>query len=108
MSYRQLRKNIPNKIKAKSRIFYEVLWSDNFAFEKDGNKVYGITRFDPNQIVISTTQGDKEAVHTFFHEALHMWSEEHEIGLTENQVMKLEKCFGPMKEFFAILEGKKK
>lgn len=107
-SYKSLRKNIPNKLKVRGRTHYEVLWSENFAFEKDGNKVYGITRFEPKQIVISTTQGDREAVHTLYHEFIHALSEEYDIKLSEPQVVALEKSFGPMAEFFEVLEGKKK
>lgn len=105
VNYKKLRKNIPNKVKAKSRIQYEVLWSDEFAFDKEDRKTYGITRFDPRQIVINKNQPDKEAILTLYHEFLHVLSEEYEGALTETQVTKLEQSFQAMREFILTLEG---
>ena len=68
---------------------YEVCWIDDF---KDG-KTLGETRFNhPKQILIKNGQSSKEAVSTYFHEVLHAVSEEFEVGLTEEQVLKLEKA----------------
>ena len=107
-NYKKLRKNIPNKVRAGPRCTYEVLWGDGFAFDKEDQKTYGITRFDPKQIVINKDQGDNEAVHSFFHEFLHAYSHEYDANLTENQVRALERGFNRMFEFFQIIEGKKK
>jgi Zn-dependent peptidase ImmA (M78 family) len=81
-----------------------VLWQDNLT-ETTGGRLYGITRFDPNQIIINTQQSDKEAVLTYFHEALHAFSDSYEVGLTETQVRKLEKAFPYLLDLFRKLEG---
>jgi hypothetical protein len=106
-NFSSLKKNIPNKVRVKPRIFYEVLWSEDFHFDKEGQKTYGITRFDPRQIVINKNQPDKESCHTYFHEFLHAVSHEYEVNLTENQVIALEKSFNTIREFVLSLEGKK-
>jgi hypothetical protein len=89
------------------RSFFSVLWSDKLE-DTVGNKLYGMTMFTPKQIVINSDQSDKEAVHTTFHEAIHAWDDEHEIGLTEPQVIKLEKCFPYIRELILTLEAKNK
>lgn len=109
MNWKKLRKNIPNIVRTKARSKYEVFWSDDFSFDtSDGYKTYGITRYDPRQIVINSKQGDKETVLTYYHEYLHGLSEDYEAILTENQVRKLEKSFAYMYEFIETLQGKKK
>lgn len=81
-----LKQAIPTHVKFKNQE-YEILWVDDF---KDG-KTYGETRFDTHQILLKTNENDKETFHTYIHELLHAASEEYKIGLTENQVRKLEK-----------------
>lgn len=78
---------IPSSIKV-GKNTYEILWCNGFA---RGFK-YGESRFgDFKQIVINKNQSKKEAVHTYWHELLHIFSEEYEANLTENQVKSLEK-----------------
>lgn len=109
MNWKKLKKNIPNVVRTKARAKYEVFWSDDFSFDADdGLKTFGITRYNPRQIVINNKQGDKETILTYFHEFLHGLSEDYEVVLTENQVRKLEKCFPYMYEFIETLQGKKK
>ena len=107
INYKKLKKNIPNRIRTAPRSFYEVLWSEDFFFDnkEDGRKTYGITRFDPQQIVINKNQPDKEAVLTMVHEWFHAYSEEYSVGLTENQVIAMEKGFPALREFILTLEG---
>lgn len=108
-NYSRLRKNLPNKIRTKSRSSYELFWSTDFHFDQaDGSKTYGITRYDPKQIVINSNQGDTETIHTVFHEFIHALSGDYEVGLTESQVMKLEKSFMYVREFILTIEGSKK
>ncbi len=107
INWKKLRSNIPNKVKTSARTHYEVFWSEDFHFERDGEKTFGITRFDPKQIVINKNQGDKEAVLTYFHEYIHALMETIEINLTENEVRKLEKAYPRIREFVLTLEGKK-
>lgn len=82
---------------------FEVLWSDNL-LDAGGVKLYGMTRFEPNQILLDKEQSDKDAVFTAWHEFLHGLDHSHEIKLTENQVVKLEKCFIYIREFILNLE----
>lgn len=68
---------------------YNVLWIDNFP--KDSQQL-GESSFHPDkQIVINLNQSHKEAVHTYWHELLHVMSYEYDADLTEGQVKKLEK-----------------
>lgn len=108
-NWKKLRKNIPNRVRSASRTHYEVLWSDEFHFdEKTGKKTYGTTRFDPNLITLNINQGDKETIHTYWHEFIHALSEDYQLNLTETQVEHLEKSFLYVREFILTLEGKKK
>lgn len=106
IDWKQLRANIPSKIKTKYKTSFDVLWQDNLV-DSSGKYLYGITKFNPNQIIINTQQSDKEAVLTLFHEVIHAMDDSYEVGLTENNVMKLEKSFLYIKELFHILEGNK-
>lgn len=83
----QLVECIPQMVSFK-KMEYEVLYVDDF---KDG-KTLGETRFGPNQIVLKRSQNDKELVHTYVHEVLHAISEEYKVGLSEKQVLRLEKA----------------
>jgi hypothetical protein len=105
--YKKLKKNIPGKVKAGPRAEYEVLWGDGFPADTESEKTFGLTRFQPKQIVIYKEQGDKEAVHTFFHELLHAISHEYDVNLTENQVRALERAFNRIREVVLVLDGKK-
>jgi|LakMenE18May11ns_1017448.scaffolds.fasta_scaffold9959583_17 hypothetical protein len=109
VNWKNLRKKIPNRVRTKARTHYEVLWSDEFWFdEKTGKKTYGTTRFDPNLITLNINQGDKETIHTYFHEYIHALSVDYNLDLTETQVENLEKAFPYVREFILMLEGKNK
>jgi hypothetical protein len=85
-----------------------VLWSDEFWFDqKTGKKTYGTTRFDPNLITLNINQGDKETIHTHWHEFIHAISEDYDLNLTETQVENLEKAYPYIREFVLTLEGKR-
>lgn len=79
--------NIPSCVKIGNNN-YQVLWIDEFP--KDHEQL-GESRFEEKQIVINLNQPIKEAVHTYFHEWLHIASFEYKINLTEKQVLNLEK-----------------
>lgn len=102
MRWKTMKKNIPNFIKI-HKTSYEVLWTEDF---KDGATA-GETRFDPNQIVIMKNMPTKETVLTLFHEFIHAVDHENEIGLTENQVLKLEKAMPVFVKLLNELQGKK-
>ncbi len=107
-NWKKLRKNIPNKLHVGYGKQYEVFWQDGLKPGSDGKRVYGETRFEPNQIILDSNQSDKEAVMTVVHEAYHALSAEHDINLTETQVILLEKCFPYIHEFILTLEGIKR
>lgn len=107
-NWQKAKKNIPTKVRTGIRKFFAVLWSDSINETKDGVKVLGLTMFEPLQIIISKDQTDKEAVYTAWHEFIHGIDHDHDIGLTEPQVVKLEKCYPFIREFILTLEGKKK
>ena len=105
--WKTLRKNIPNKLHAGYGKYFDVLWQAVIPPGPDGKRVYGLTRYDPLQILIDKTQGDKESIYTIFHEYLHALSEIHDIQLTERQVVKMEKTFPYIYEFILTLHGKR-
>lgn len=83
------KRHIPNSVQIKSKISYEVVWIDAFKDEK----TLGETRYNEKQIVILKGLSNKLTVVTYLHELLHAVQYEHEIGLTENQVLSFEKFF---------------
>lgn len=89
MDWKKLRRKIPHRVQVAKNAWYEVAYVDDF---KDGS-TYGETRFDPRQIVIQNGLSPKLTVTTYIHECAHAFSEEHEAGLTESQILALEKAF---------------
>lgn len=100
INWKKARQNIPNRVKLKSRKFYEILWIAMFPTDKHQ---YGETRFPEKQILLNTEQSDRQAVLTAVHEFWHALSYEKEIGLTETQVIKLEESYEVIEEFFSNL-----
>lgn len=80
-------KKIPNKVQLSKRGEYEIVWVDSFK----QTDVVGETRFDRKQIAIKNKMSPKSTVITYLHEVAHGLSAEHEIQLTENQILALEK-----------------
>lgn len=105
-NFKTLKNNIPSKVKTAPRKSFEVLWSAGIC-DTQSNKVFGRTEFEPNRIILNTEQSDKEAVLTTWHEFIHALDHDHDISLTEAQVLKLEKCFQYVRELVLTLEGKK-
>lgn len=82
---------ISHRIEIKPKVFYEILWVESFP----DPTIMGETRYPPKdskQIVIRNNLSDKETYSTFLHEMIHAMDVEHKIGLTETQVLKLEKA----------------
>lgn len=82
-------KRIPPWVKVAPKVDYEVLYAKRF---KDGNHV-GETRFRSRQIVIQDGHSAFKTVEIYLHELLHAVSQEHNVGLTETQILQLEKAF---------------
>jgi len=86
ISWKSLLTKIPAKVKF-GKSTYEVLWVDAFPNEK----TLGETRFDVKQIVLKKDDSAKETIHTYLHECIHALEFEYDAGLTESQVVALEK-----------------
>jgi len=80
------------------------LWADKLEDTK-GNKLHGKTEFDPRRIILNKEQTIKETVSTAVHEWFHGLDHDHEMGLTEDQILKLEKAYPYMRELVLTLEG---
>lgn len=106
-NWQKAKNNIPTKVRTGIRKFFAIFWSDNLT-DTRFTKLYGLTQFEPRQIIISKDQSDKESVYTAWHEFLHGLDHDQEIGLSEPQVVKLEKSYPFVREFILTLEGKKK
>ena len=87
VNWKKLMKKIPNKVQLSKKGEYEIVWVDSFKQDD----VVGETRFDRKQIAIKDKMSPKNTVITYLHEVAHGLSAEHEIQLTENQILALEK-----------------
>jgi hypothetical protein len=87
VNWKKLVKKIPNKVQLAKGEEYEIVWVESFKQED----VVGETRFDRKQIAIKSKMSAKNTVITYLHEVAHGISAEHEIDLTENQILALEK-----------------
>jgi hypothetical protein len=79
---------IPSHIRITAKRDYEVTYIDNF---KDDPKQLGECRWNPPQIVVKADQPIGEKFSTVIHESIHALDFEEDIGLTERQVLKLER-----------------
>jgi hypothetical protein len=71
-----------------------------------GEDTWGETRFEERQIVLKSNLTSKLMTETYIHELFHAWSHEHGVGLTEEQVLSLEKAIPYIIEAVNSLEGK--
>lgn len=89
VNWKKLANKIPHRVQIASKAYYEVVWVSDFP---DGNTL-GETRFDQKQIAIKQGLTPKLTVTTFIHELCHAASYEHNINLTESQILAMEKSF---------------
>lgn len=82
------KRRIPHRVQVASKVFYEILWVDNFTVNNLGE-----TRYNEKQIVLKNNMSNKLTVITYLHELLHAMSYHHDLGLTETQVLASEKFF---------------
>lgn len=101
INWKNLAKNIPTRIKIASKAFYEVLLIKDF----HGEDTWGETRYDEKQIILKSDLTPKLTVEVFWHECLHAISEEHNVGLTEQQILDLEKVYPVVRRIVLQLEG---
>jgi len=102
VNWTKIRKQIPSRVHVRRGVFYEVVWCEQNAMPG----CIGQTRPDTKQIVIEMGHSDKETVYTYLHELAHAFSIEYEIGLTESQVLKFEKCIYYLLKENNVLKGK--
>jgi trans-2-enoyl-CoA reductase len=86
INWEKLAARIPKKFKAGKHTF-KVIWLDKF----DDKKQVGMSDWNNKCIYIKKKQSKKELVHTYFHECLHIFSDEFELKISEKQVGGLEK-----------------
>jgi hypothetical protein len=97
MDWKSLLARIPNKVQVTSKIFYEILWSPKIHKAEDA---CGLMRPDTKQIIIEQGHPPKLTTVIYLHEVLHAFSEEYDLKLTENQILKMEKAL-----YYALKEG---
>lgn len=102
--WKDLKDRIPHVVHTGYKNRFEVVWVDDFP---DG-KTDGETRFEPLQIAIKRGMSDKETVMTYLHELTHAADFSHEIGLTETQVLKIEKALIPLLKDGNVFTKKKR
>lgn len=86
VNWKKLASKINSRVQITKNIFYEVVWTDEFKTD-----LYGEMRPDFRQIVIKKELSKKDSVITYLHEIAHAASNEYEMNLTENQILKMEK-----------------
>ena len=103
INWTKLKRRIPSKVLIGNTI-YEVLFIDEFK----SPSILGETRLEDKQIVLKNGQTPKELVKTYIHECLHAVSEEFDVNLTEQQVLKLEEALSCiLKDGNVFKKGKK-
>lgn len=103
INWTKLKRRIPSKVLIGNTI-YEVLFIDEFK----SPSTLGETRLEDKQIILKNGQTPKELVKTYLHECLHAVSEEFEVGLTEQQILKMEEALSCiLKDGNVFKKGKK-
>lgn len=91
VNWKNLASRIPSKVQVGPRKFYDVLWQEEIIDTK-GNHLHGLADLTNKIIIIQMNQPARITVETFLHEMSHVISEEFGLGLTEQQVLDLEKA----------------
>jgi hypothetical protein len=86
IDWKSLHSRIPKTFKI-GRKTIKINWVESFPDKKQ----VGETDWNNLTIYLKTGETYKESVHTYFHECLHMFSDEFQIKLSEKQVQGLEK-----------------
>lgn len=84
-----LLKLIPSSVRITSKVTYEIVFIEAFP---DPKQVGECRLGEHKQIVIKSGQSPTETFLTCLHEISHSLSDEYGIGLTESQVLKLERA----------------
>jgi len=103
INWTKLKRRIPSKVVI-GNYTYEVLFIDEFK----SPSTLGETRLEDKQIVLKNGQTPKELVKTYLHECLHAVSEEFDVNLTEQQILKMEEALSfILKDGNIFKKGKK-
>lgn len=89
MNWKKKSKNIPARVQIAPKVAYEIVWQKDLQDTK-GNVIYGLTDLNTKTITIRMDMKPKLTVETYIHECFHAFSEEFNLGLTENQVLGME------------------
>lgn len=89
MNWKKKVAEIPARAQIAPKVFYEITWQKEIVDTK-GKHLYGLTDLDNKIITIKMDMSPKLTVETYMHEIFHAFSEEFQLGLTENQVLGLE------------------
>lgn len=103
IKWKRMRKNIPSKVSCGKMGEFDVVFTDDLPLTKNNRKLYGLTKFNPNVILINKDLDDKHTVTTFFHEWLHTFKLYKNCHLTEKQTLAFEQKFHYFHEFFSML-----
>ena len=96
-------RHIPAKVQIAPKVAYDITFQKEI-ITPGGVHLYGFTDLDNKIITIKMDMTPKLTVETYIHECFHAFSEENELGLTENQVLGLEHIIPYLDGLF---EGKK-
>ena len=80
---------IPSRVQISKKTYYDVVWQKEITDTK-GNHLCGMTNLNDKVITIKMDMTAKLTIETYIHEVIHSISDEYDLGLTENQVLKME------------------
>lgn len=90
VNWKQKMSEIPSRVQLGPKVFYDIVWQSEIKDTK-GNKLHGLTDLTNKLIIIEMNQPARITVETYLHELTHAYSEEYNLGLTEPQVLDIEK-----------------
>jgi len=82
-------KKIPHKIRIKSKVTYEIVWSDTIG---ESQKTLAECRYDSKQILIKSGQSEAENWKCFIHEVFHALEFEYRIPIPHKIIYLLEEA----------------
>ncbi len=88
VKWKKLKNKIPISVQYGRNQHCNIKWVQGF-----GDDTVGSMHLASNEILIKLGMSDKLTITTYIHELLHLFSDANEVGLTENQILKLEKAF---------------
>jgi hypothetical protein len=90
VNWKKKMSQIPSRVQIAPKVFYEVVWQKEIVDTK-GNHLYGLTDLNNKIITVQMGLPARLTVETYIHECIHALSDAYGLGLTENQVLAMEK-----------------